>query len=425
MKKGFTGKLFIITILLLMVCELYGQEKSRVFSFALYYPQKGIEIDEHYLDNSEQIFQIRKYLSISPKIDSIAIWSYASPEGPYKQNVWLAEERAKAAKNFILENMPEKTDLSEDKIKLRPVPENWDGLLKEAESAYPLENKEQVLRILKADIPDQAKKQALRDLDGGRSWWYLIRHHMDKLRMATWICVWVNPSVPEMEPVGPMKAEPLFDEAELLPKPEQRVVTPALTETGPKARRTFMVLKTNLLYDAATAVNFAIEVPVSDRFSVQYEHVCPWWTAGPNGKRYSMQILSLCGEARWWFAPRTRLASEKLVQRDALMGHFIGLYADGGKFDVQIGSKTGFGQSYYKGVGLSYGYSLPICKRLNMEFSVSLGYMMIDYQQYNPLPDWTMLIRDDDKAGRMHFFGPTKVKVSLAVPLLTRKGGKR
>lgn len=39
--------------------------------FAIYYWLDRVDIDEHYLDNEWQIAQIRKYLLISPKIDSI------------------------------------------------------------------------------------------------------------------------------------------------------------------------------------------------------------------------------------------------------------------------------------------------------------------------------------------------------------------
>ena len=416
-----------ILVLIVLLCSYFptfGQ--SRTQRFVLYYLQNGIEIDENYLDNKEQIDRIRKYLLISPKIDSITITSYASPEGPFKRNKWLAGKRAEAARKFLMENLPEGTDMTEDKIRLNPVAENWNGLLEEAEDGYYRENRDEVLSILKSDMLTDAKKQAIRDLDGGKSWWYLIRHHMDRLRMATWICVWVDPKAPILHSLGSGEAEIMNSQTGLAV--QSLSAEPVMAEIeSVKSKRTFMALKTNLLYDAATAVNFSVEVPVNEKFSLQYEHVCPWWTAGPNGNKYSMQILSMGGEARWWFRPKTRPASDRRIQRDALMGHYLGLYADGGKFDVQVGDNFGCRQSYFKGVGLSYGYSLPVCKRLNMEFSVSLGYMMIDYQHYNPLSDWSMLIRDHNKAGRMHYFGPTKIKVSLVVPLLmnVRKGGNR
>lgn len=76
--------------------------------FAIYYWLDRVDIDEHYLDNEWQIAQIRKYLLISPKIDSITISSYASPEGVYERNVWLARKRAEAARRFIVKNMAQR-----------------------------------------------------------------------------------------------------------------------------------------------------------------------------------------------------------------------------------------------------------------------------------------------------------------------------
>lgn len=188
-------------------------------------------------------------------------------------------------------------------------------------------------------------------------------------------------------------------------------------------------VKTNLLYDAVTALNFTVEFPLSDRFSLQYEQIFPWWNAGPHGNKYSMQVLSFGGEARWWFAPRIQHAdneevSEAQRQRPKLLGHCLGLYAHAGKFDIQAGRKFGCYQNYFKGVGLSYGYSLPLGRRANMEFSVSVGYMAIDYQHYIPSSDWSVLLKDNGKAGTKHYFGPTKAKISLVFPIVFKCGGK-
>ena len=105
--------------------------RSVARNFAIYYCLNGVDIDEQYLDNIWQLGQIRKFLSISPKIDSITIRSFASPEGPYSRNVWLSRKRAESAKAFLLKMVPEGSSLTADKIKLDPVPENWDGLTEE------------------------------------------------------------------------------------------------------------------------------------------------------------------------------------------------------------------------------------------------------------------------------------------------------
>jgi hypothetical protein len=59
--------------------------------YSLYYYCDGIEIDETYLDNAYQIARIKDILARSTKIDSIVIYAYASPEGPYRRNVWLSD----------------------------------------------------------------------------------------------------------------------------------------------------------------------------------------------------------------------------------------------------------------------------------------------------------------------------------------------
>jgi len=187
--------------------------------------------------------------------------------------------------------------------------------------------------------------------------------------------------------------------------------------------------KTNVLYDVATALNFAVEFPLGDSFSLQYEQIFPWWNAGPYGNKYSMQVLSFDGEARWWFAhrvPRTLNMDNSGArrQRSRLLGHYLGLYAHTGKFDIQAGRKFGCYQNYFKGAGLSYGYSLPLGRRANMELALSFGYMAIDYQHYIPSSDWSVLLKDNDKAGTKHYFGPTKAKISVVFPIVFKCGGK-
>ena len=118
-------------------------------------------------------------------------------------------------------------------------------------------------------------------------------------------------------------------------------------------------------------------------------------------------MLDLEGEFRWWFIP----GEEKLL------GHYLALQGRGGKFDVQWNRKFGCYQCYDWGVGLSYGYAMKLSKHLNMEFALTLGYLAIDYQHYVPSPDWSVLIRENAKAGTLHYFGPTSLKVSLVYPI--------
>ena len=368
--------------------------------------------------------RIKRYLAESPHIDSITVYAYASPEGVYEHNVWLARKRAEAAKRYILEHIPAGSDFDASRIRLCPMEENWDGLEAEIEANYHRSNREQVLAILRAPVRNDTKKWRLQQIDGGGfSYKYIIRNHMPKLRLATWVCIWQRPV--QEEPLG-KTAQFAVAEPEPIPLEHYKGCNPPAAPE--RYKRTFVALKSNLLYDAATVLNFAVEVPFNEKFSLLYEHHCPWWLSDNN--RFCVEMLSFGGEFRWWFKPRTQPATPKRVQRDALVGHFLGLYGMGGKFDFQLNRNLCY-QGEFFSAGLTYGYSMPIAKRLNLEFSISAGYARIPYRHYIPTEDWSLLIRDRNKTGVWHYFGPTKVEIALSVPLLfpvkkpVKTGGNR
>lgn len=382
------------------------------------------------------MMRLRHYLTESPRIDSITIYAYASPEGVYEHNMRLAEQRAEAAERYVLAQLAGKGDFDVSRVRICPMGENWTGLEADIENNYRRHDRERVLDILRAPVSNDTKKWRLKQLDGGYTYGYIIRRHMPGLRAAALVCVWRSRKAsPLASPlhfsVSGLDAEAMaLPQADTMPVRVPKSCDSANVNTGPakeatRDKRTFIGLKTNLLYDAATVLNFAVEVPFNRNFSILYEHHCPWWLSRNN--RYCLEFLSFGGEFRWWFRPKTREASADLVKRDALVGHFLGLYGMGGKFDIQANRKFCY-QGEFFSAGLTYGYSMPVSRRLNMEFSISVGYARIPYRHYIPTDDWELLVRDPDKAGVLHYFGPTKVEVSLVVPLLVnvkRRGGAR
>lgn len=399
-------------------CHAHGVTDSvNSDRYALYYYCDRIDLQEDYLDNALQMARIRDILARSPRIDSIAIYAYASPEGAPHRNDWLARRRAEVARDFILANLPNDSVLLPQNIILHPMGENWEGLYEELDANYHLLNRDRVMRIMRADIPTETKKWRLKQLDNGFTYNWIIRHHMPALRVATWLCVY--------QPIPEFVADTM---------PDIRVEMPTLPELEPlpvtevsRKKKTILALKTNLLYDALSLVNYSIEVPIGERFSALWYHQFPWWTWGQADNQYCIRFLSIGGEGRWWFKPMPRPQMGKSVQRDRLMGHFVGLYAESGKWDFEWGRDICH-QGEHWSVGLSYGYSMPLGRRLNMEFSLSLGYASIAYRGYTPSENYEILWRDPAKQGRWHYFGPTKVQVSLVYPILLttkKKGGKR
>lgn len=409
---------FFSVICLCYPCHAHGVTDSvNSDRYALYYYCDRIDLQEDYLDNALQMARIRDILARSPRIDSIAIYAYASPEGAPHRNDWLARRRAEVARDFILANLPNDSVLLPQNIILHPMGENWEGLYEELDANYHLLNRDRVMKIMRADIPTETKKWRLKQLDNGFTYNWIIRHHMPALRVATWLCVY--------QPIPEFVADTMPDISVEMPTLPELEPLP-VTEVSRK-KKTILALKTNLLYDALSLVNYSIEVPIGERFSALWYHQFPWWTWGQADNQYCIRFLSIGGEGRWWFKPMPRPQMGKSVQRDRLMGHFVGLYAESGKWDFEWGRDICH-QGEHWSVGLSYGYSMPLGRRLNMEFSLSLGYASIAYRGYTPSENYEILWRDPAKQGRWHYFGPTKVQVSLVYPILLttkKKGGRR
>ncbi len=404
--------------------------ESSVSRFTLYYSHDSSDIDEEYLDNAVHLAKIRRYLRSSPHIDSITIYVYASPEGVYEHNVQLAKKRSIAARDYILRNLPPSSDFTADKIILRPMAENWAGLYDAVERDYHRDDRARVLSILESDVRNDTKKWRLKQLNNGDTYKYIIRNLMPRLRVAAWICVWVPPAQTVVRHEQNVLSEPT-KVAEQMARPLTVPLAPLnivpKLQPKPKEKHTILALKTNMLYDAATVLNFSIEGVINKNFSILYEQHCPWWLTDNN--RYCLQMLSFGGEFRWWFKPTTGKYASRTdwVQRDALVGHFLGIYGFAGDFDVQA-KRKGCYQGEFVSVGLTYGYAMPISKRLNLEFSLSVGYANIPYRHYIPTDDYEMLLRDRNDEGRTHYIGPTKIEIALVVPIRASrktKGGRR
>ena len=389
----------------MIVCTTAFSQPKEKREFAIHYRFDKIDVDSTYMDNAATIDTIRFCLTHSVHIDSITVYAWASPEGGYPHNVWLSEKRAAAAKELLLELAADTTRLNEGKIKISPLAENWPGLIELVERDYRLPNRDRLLRILHAEgIGEETRKWRIKNLDGGYTWNYLKRHYMKQLRSATWVCVWTS--------VGAIA--PLPELRDSLRAPQPALGRTVEAESRPVSELSFAV-KTNLPADLVTAVNLGVELPLGEDFSVNAHFTFPWWTAGPYGNKYALQLLDAEGELRWWFAPG----------EERLEGHYLALQGSGGKFDLQWGRDIGCYQCYNWGVGLSYGYSMSLSEHWNLEFALTLGYLAIDYQHYVPSPDWSVLLRDNAKAGVLHYFGPTGLKVSLVYPFHIQRGGRR
>ncbi len=272
--------------------------------------------------------------------------------------------------------------------------ENWERFYRQVFENYHRKDRGEVLRLLN----DNA----------GFSLYDIFKAHMPDSGVSKWTYIW---GVAEELQEGAAFQCPLMEAPDAgivypsyYPKPIVHDSEEAVAEEEKKRGRTYTpALKTNLLYDAVTAVNLSLELPIGKRFSIMFEDVCPWWTMGVNGNVYCFQIWEMGVEPRWWFKSKGNLR-----------GHFFGLYARSGLYDVQYDKSVCY-QGEYWSAGLSYGYAWKLGKKLQMEFSLSLGYLSMDYRSYQPDPQYEFLYKYQD--GNLSYFGPTKLALSLVWPI--------
>ena len=102
-------------------------DSTVVERFSIYYKCDSVNVNQTYLDNPEQLKRIINYVRNSPRIDSIVINAYASPEGRYSYNKNLSIRRAETAERLLLSYQQDTTRLNPSKIIIHPRGENFLG----------------------------------------------------------------------------------------------------------------------------------------------------------------------------------------------------------------------------------------------------------------------------------------------------------
>lgn len=177
----------------------------------------------------------------------------------------------------------------------------------------------------------------------------------------------------------------------------------------------YLSLKTNLLFDAAAIPNIGIEVPFLKRWSVTANWHCAWWKK-TSGNTY-WQTYGGDLSIRLWL-PRGGVVTP-------LYGHHLGVYGQMYTYDFEFGHKGYQADKWSFGYGLEYGYSLVLSRRLNMDFSLGIGYFGGEYKEYEPQDGHYVW----QATKYRHWFGPTKAEVSLVWVLgdsgyKKKKGGR-
>jgi hypothetical protein len=241
-----------------------------------------------------------------------------------------------------------------------------------------------------------------------------------------------RPQVRRQTPPAPPRTQDRYNPNDLrnlsassLPRPTQPAVTaPVVAEPAPKEpaapfysdyRSLYLydsttatgtprfALKTNLLYGAATLTpNIAAEIALSRRSTIELSYSNNPWNYKaemPSNKKLLHGIVS--AEYRYWLC-------------DRFSGHFFGVNALYSEYNVSghdiptLFEKEFRYQGNAYGGGVTYGYSLPVAKRWNVEFTAGVGVLQMKYDRYSCLTCDTNAV-----PATKTWFGPTNLGINL------------
>ena len=136
-------------------------------------------INAAFMDNKEQIDELRKALANSSDIKEIHLTGYASPEGPYEFNKALAARRAESVKKYLANNnLSTTTD-----VVVHSYPANWNEVKRLLNDTY-IENWQGITAIIDdTSISAADKNSAIRN-KYPVEYEFMLRSWYPKLRMT-------------------------------------------------------------------------------------------------------------------------------------------------------------------------------------------------------------------------------------------------
>ena len=392
--------------------------RTDTLSVRLYFRQGYSQLEPDFRDNRRNLDRFVRQVKQAQadtlcRIGDIRIVASASPEGTSALNERLAARRGKSIGTLLLQLLPE----VKGRLYTSSAGIDWQGLTALVEADPQMPGREEALRILR-HMPEwvvtdgkvtDSRKRRLGMLLGGEAWRYMERNFFPELRGAG---VEVDCEVRYVQPaVQPEPQQPEVTEPQPAPEvpadtvpapvavPREEEPVPASVVAEVDKKPFYMAVKTNLLYDAVAVPNVGVEFYLKRGWTLGANWMYAWWS---NDSRH-----------RYWRTYGGDVSIRKYLGRRAagkpLTGYHLGVYGQLLTYDLEWGGRGYLGDKWSYGAGLEYGYSLPIARRLNLDFTLGIGYLGGEYMEYLPIDNHYVW----QATKQRHWFGPTKLEVSL------------
>lgn len=359
--------------------------------FIIYFRVDKSYIDPTYMNNEMVLRWISHVVNERNinYIDSLIISAYASPEAPSNYNKRLSERRAKAVRDYLLKQFPL---LKPEIVHGYGNGENWDGLrqLVKEDSQLPMQN--EVLRIIDSNLPEDERELKLKALQGGTVYRYIYRNYYPRLRLGASLNVMLAETAPEDLRAliyGPSIQPLVFPDYKI-----PAIVVPVVVPVKEKKVRYPFALRTNLLYDAAGALNIGVELPLGreKNWSLIADMAYSYWRSPKN--RFALQTLEYGLESRYWFGVNQKRKEHNSNWAQPLKGFYVGAYGSyWQRYDVQF--IDGYQGDGSWSAGLTAGYAIPISRSLSFDFGIGAGWFSTSEYRHYHQPEY-------DEHGKYH-----------------------
>lgn len=403
-------KLILFVILLCGCSSLTVKAQTEMHdSVKIYFRQSKIDLVPSLHGNSQSLNRIADSLSVNNqdsiyRLRKILVVGGASPEGSIRFNKWLSEKRAAVLFDYM-SRYGELPDSLKTNVFLG---RDWQGLINMVQDDDNVPYKDETLALLEeiADADgtvsggDQLKR--IKRLRGGVPYLYMYRNMFPELRASSlhlWYERTPNPQrIIKIPPIAPK-----LDLSITLPPIEIIPITFPTVQVKPF----YMDIRTNMLFDALLLPNIGAEFYLGKDWSVLADWMYGWWKT--DRRHWYWRAYGGDVAVRKWFG--------KEAKEKPLTGHHVGIYGQIFTYDFELGGRGYLGgkpggtlwNKMNYAVGVEYGYSLPVARRINIDFTLGVGYWGGTYHEY--VPEDNCYVWQCTKQRR--WFGPTKAEVSL------------
>lgn len=367
------------------------------------------EVVENFSDNAQRLSELRDIMSdrdFTDGIDSIVVSAASSPDGNPAYNKLLAKRRANSLKDFIVGKYPY---IDRSIVSINTDQGYWDGLIGQVELDPEVPARDEFLKMLRdPDLSDEAKNQKMSTMQNGQVLAYLRSSYiMLYLRRGAGDIIFYSSAQYSPEP-QPDPELTLQQVPEPTPQPLPEAEPAHVVEAASAPQRdVVLALRTNLLLDVIGGPNIGIEVPIGKHFSAAADFIYAYTRIN---NRFALQTIQGSLEGRYWFRQR---------DNKPLIGWNLGVYGVyGGRYDIQW--QGGWQGDSFWSAGITGGYSLPIHKCLNLDFSLGIGYLFTPEARHYTRPRDGYLVWEQTRYN-MGRFSLTKARVDLVWLIGTRK----